>query len=219
MGQGLFEAKIGSWVLILVASKSIFGERSSFLHKNMKTNSFSFHSIQISCLRDCKSTTNFVPLLDGWQSAKYWIQLLKPIFLGKTVTFKNLLVQNVLIHAAAVEMLYSTFMRIDFESFASNLNPNKTAFNSSRFIWSSFSNVEKSPPVDWDCTTAPQRQGDASVLIQLSEQNIAILLLTWVILSLRYIKLCLASSVRDVLALQLLLCLDNAAVLHFFKAL
>ena len=45
IGQGLFEAEIGSWVLILVASKSIFGERSSFLHKNMKTDSFSFHSI------------------------------------------------------------------------------------------------------------------------------------------------------------------------------
>lgn len=66
------------------------------------------------------------------------------------------LVPNLLKHATSVALSHSTLLRIDFDYFANDLSPNKTSFNSSTFIWSSFSDVEKSPTVDLDSIAALQ---------------------------------------------------------------
>ena len=161
---------IGNWVLVLVGSKSIFCEKSSFLHKNWKIDSFSFHSVWISCLQDSKSASKFCTP-GRWliESQVLALPAQAHISWASESHSKDMLVTNVLIYAIAVELSHSTLMWVNF-------SPSKTAFSSRKSLWSFFSNIEKSPQVDLDSTTAPQPLENASVLIHLSGLDITILL-------------------------------------------
>ena len=185
-----------------------------------KTDSFNFHSVCISCSRCSKSASVFcIPgkcVADGHMEES---EVQCHISFAIESHSCHLLVPNLFMHAAAVELSVNTFIWIFVRPFPKAFKPNKIAFSSSTLICSFISDVENRPPVELDSITAPQPEDDASVMMHLAGLRTIMSLYRLFTFSFYHLMSDLAASVRCILALKLLLFLHSVIVLHFHKPL